>query len=159
MKRPALLDVNVLIAIFAPHHIHHEAAHAWFAANRSSGWATCPLTENGMVRILSNPASSPVAERPAELAQRLQPFLDAPVREGFFSRFGFGLEAHAGPHVRGDQMRATRGLQRIGEYANMPICGSQHRGGNFVTWWRRRVDRETEHLRRHDHQPVATLSL
>ena len=77
MKRPALLDVNVLIAIFAPHHIHHDAAHAWFAANRSSGWATCPLTENGMVRILSNPASSPVAERPAELAQRLQAFRES----------------------------------------------------------------------------------
>ena len=77
MKRRALLDVNVLIAIFAPHHIHHEAAHAWFGANRSSGWATCPLTENGMVRILSNPASSPVVERPAALAKRLQAFRES----------------------------------------------------------------------------------
>lgn len=50
---PALLDVNVLIALYAHHHVHHHAAHAWFAANRTAGWATCPITENGLVRILS----------------------------------------------------------------------------------------------------------
>lgn len=72
--KTALLDVNVLVAIFAPHHVHHEAAHEWFAENRGLGWATCPLTENGMVRILSNPAASAVAERPAELARRLETF-------------------------------------------------------------------------------------
>ena len=51
----ALLDVNVLVALFDPMHAHHEAAHEWFADNRQRGWATCPLTENGVVRILSNP--------------------------------------------------------------------------------------------------------
>ena len=51
----ALLDVNVLVALFDPMHAHHEAAHEWFAENRGRGWATCPLTENGLVRILSNP--------------------------------------------------------------------------------------------------------
>jgi toxin-antitoxin system PIN domain toxin len=34
--------------------LHHEAAHAWFGRNRSGRWATCPLTENALVRILSN---------------------------------------------------------------------------------------------------------
>lgn len=71
MKRPALLDVNVLIALLAPDHVHHDAAHVWFAANRRAGWATCPITENGLVRILSNPASSPQAEMPARIAARL----------------------------------------------------------------------------------------
>jgi toxin-antitoxin system PIN domain toxin len=52
----ALLDVNVLIALFDPDHLHHAASHAWFARNRGHGWATCPLTENAMVRILSNPS-------------------------------------------------------------------------------------------------------
>ena len=52
----ALLDVNVLVALFDPAHLHHEAAHRWFAANRNRGWATCPLTENAFVRLLSNPA-------------------------------------------------------------------------------------------------------
>jgi toxin-antitoxin system PIN domain toxin len=50
-----LLDVNVLIALFDPAHVHHEAAHAWFALNRGRRWATCPLTENAFVRVLSNP--------------------------------------------------------------------------------------------------------
>lgn len=52
----ALLDVNVLVALFDPVHTQHEAAHEWFGDHRSSGWATCPLTENGIVRVLSNPA-------------------------------------------------------------------------------------------------------
>jgi toxin-antitoxin system PIN domain toxin len=51
----ALLDVNILVALFDPIHVHHEAAHEWFAQHRSQGWATCPLTENGFVRIVSNP--------------------------------------------------------------------------------------------------------
>jgi hypothetical protein len=48
-----LFDVNVLIAILDEQHIHHHAAHDWWAANRSAGWATCPLTENGAARIMS----------------------------------------------------------------------------------------------------------
>ena len=54
--RTALLDVNVLVALFDGAHTHHEVAHEWFAGQREHGWATCPLTENGVVRILSNPA-------------------------------------------------------------------------------------------------------
>ena len=50
-----LLDVNVLIALFDPAHDHHEAAHGWFGEHRLQGWATCPITENGLIRILSNP--------------------------------------------------------------------------------------------------------
>ena len=74
MSRPALLDVNLLIALFDPDHVHHEAAHAWFGPHRSSGWATCPLTENGVVRILSTPAYGASAERPAEIVRRLAAF-------------------------------------------------------------------------------------
>jgi toxin-antitoxin system PIN domain toxin len=54
--RVALLDVNVLVALFDGAHMHHEVAHAWFGPQRALGWATCPLTENGFVRVLSNPA-------------------------------------------------------------------------------------------------------
>jgi toxin-antitoxin system PIN domain toxin len=49
----ALFDVNVLVAILDEQHVHHWVAHEWWAANRSTGWATCPLTENGMARIMS----------------------------------------------------------------------------------------------------------
>ena len=53
--KPGLLDVNVLIALMDPAHEFHHAAHAWFQENRQFGWATCPITENGCLRILSNP--------------------------------------------------------------------------------------------------------
>ncbi len=70
-RRPALLDVNVLVALFDRDHVHHEAAHAWFGPSRRSGWATCPITENGLVRILSNASYTGVAEPPASMAARL----------------------------------------------------------------------------------------
>lgn len=50
-----LLEVNVLVALFDPTHLHHEAAHHWFEQAREYGWATRPLTENGFLRVLSDP--------------------------------------------------------------------------------------------------------
>jgi toxin-antitoxin system PIN domain toxin len=50
-----LLDVNVLLALADPMHVHHEAAHRWFASRESPAWATCPITENGFVRVASHP--------------------------------------------------------------------------------------------------------
>ncbi len=71
-SRPALLDVNVLVALFDPDHVHHDTAHDWFADSRGGGWATCPLTENGVVRILSNLRYSSAAERPSRIVERLR---------------------------------------------------------------------------------------
>jgi len=68
-----LLDVNVLVALFDPAHLHHDTAHAWFEMEREGGWATCPITENGFVRVLSNPAypgrRTTVADAVARLAR------------------------------------------------------------------------------------------
>jgi hypothetical protein len=50
-----LLDVNALVALAWDSHVHHAASRNWFAANRADGWATCPLTESGFVRVSSNP--------------------------------------------------------------------------------------------------------
>lgn len=74
MARIALLDVNVLVALFDPDHVHHEAAHEWFSANREDGWATCPVTENGLVRILSNVVYTGVHETAANIRRRLDTF-------------------------------------------------------------------------------------
>lgn len=74
MKGPALLDINVLVALFDPDHVHHELAHDWFADNRTRGWATCPITENGFVRVLSNPAYGGSITRVIELVERLRRF-------------------------------------------------------------------------------------
>ena len=50
-----LLDVNVLIALIDPSHVQHEQAHDWFARAGRQGFATCPITENGLLRIVSHP--------------------------------------------------------------------------------------------------------
>lgn len=52
----ALLDVNVLLALAWPNHLHHAAAHSWFTENHQTGWATCPLTQLGFVRLAMQPA-------------------------------------------------------------------------------------------------------
>lgn len=50
-----LLDVNVLIALIDPGHVAHEDAHRWFEAIGRSSWATSPITENGVIRIIGSP--------------------------------------------------------------------------------------------------------
>ena len=50
-----LLDVNVLIALIDPTHVGHEVAHHWFDIEGKAAWATCPMTENGVIRIVGNP--------------------------------------------------------------------------------------------------------
>lgn len=49
-----LLDVNVLIALIDPVHLQHSAAHAWFLDEGHRSWSTCPITENGVVRIVGH---------------------------------------------------------------------------------------------------------
>ena len=66
----ALFDVNVLIALLDQAHPHHSAALAWFSANIKQGWASCPITQNGCVRIMSQP-SYPGARSPAQVIDRL----------------------------------------------------------------------------------------
>jgi toxin-antitoxin system PIN domain toxin len=67
----ALLDVNVLVALFDPAHPDHDDAHRWFGHNRNRGWATCPITVNGCVRVLSNPAYRTVEATAAEVISHL----------------------------------------------------------------------------------------
>ena len=51
-----LLDVNLLLALTDPMHLHHDIAHEWFQTKGRKSWATCPITENGFVRIASHPS-------------------------------------------------------------------------------------------------------
>lgn len=62
-----LLDVNVLIALIDPAHVSHDAAHRWFAAEGAADWATCPLTENGVIRIVGHPKYPNTPGSPAEV--------------------------------------------------------------------------------------------
>lgn len=71
----ALLDVNVLIALLDGSHLHHAAATQWLADNLKAGWASCPLTQNGCIRILSQsayPNCTPAAKVAAHLAEATQ---------------------------------------------------------------------------------------
>jgi len=73
----ALLDANMLIALFDAAHENHTAAHSWLTANRSSGWATCPLTQNACIRVLSQP-NYPGHLTIADISRRLSNAIAAP---------------------------------------------------------------------------------
>ena len=60
----ALLDVNVLIALLDADHAFHQNVWTWFDRNHGAGWASCPITQNGCVRIMSHAAyPNPIAVR------------------------------------------------------------------------------------------------
>jgi toxin-antitoxin system PIN domain toxin len=73
-RETILLDVNALVALFDEAHVHHEAAHAWFQDRRSDMWVTCPITENGLLRILSHPAYPNSPAPMTDIAERLEAF-------------------------------------------------------------------------------------
>ena len=76
----ALLDVNVLIALVDPQHVHHEPSHRWFQAHGGHGWgwATCPLTQNALLRILGNPRYPNSPGGPVVVMPLLQELLNHP---------------------------------------------------------------------------------
>jgi toxin-antitoxin system PIN domain toxin len=67
----ALLDVNVLIALLDQAHPHHAMASSWMRANIKHGWASCPITQNGCIRIMSQ-AAYPGARAAAQIIERLR---------------------------------------------------------------------------------------
>ncbi|MBV8808152.1 MAG: VapC toxin family PIN domain ribonuclease [Acidobacteriaceae bacterium] len=67
----ALLDVNALIALVDSDHVSHQSIQKWFIKHHRSGWATCPLTENGIVRVLSQAAYPSGQRTPSEVIQVL----------------------------------------------------------------------------------------
>jgi len=88
----ALLDVNVLVALFHPDHVHHDLAHDWFVGHRHAGWATCPVTENGFLRVTVQLA----AEEPAR----------ADVVVELFQQFSPVAIIISGPHKRRGRRKA-----------------------------------------------------
>lgn len=73
--KPALLDINVLLALAWPNHQHHAISHHWFQKQAEYGWATCALTEVGFIRLSSNPAYTAAAVSPPEAADLLGQFV------------------------------------------------------------------------------------
>ena len=48
----SLLDVNVLISILDANHTHHASITGWLGQNEDR-WASCPITQNGYLRIVT----------------------------------------------------------------------------------------------------------
>jgi toxin-antitoxin system PIN domain toxin len=124
----ALLDVNVLVALFDDGHIGHEAAHDWFTDNRALGWASCPITENGVMRVLGNPSYPAGATPIPEIAARLDTFCAA-------------TEHHFWPDDVSFRNRApflVDGVRGYRQLTDIYLLGlAAQRGGRFVTFDRR----------------------
>ncbi|MGD0796982.1 MAG: TA system VapC family ribonuclease toxin [Acidobacteriaceae bacterium] len=67
-----LLDVNVLIALIDPAHVQHDRAHEWFASTGRRAWATCPMTENSVPRIVGHPRYPNSPGTPAAVAELMR---------------------------------------------------------------------------------------
>jgi len=74
----ALLDVNVLIALLDPMHVHHELCHRWFAERGKAPWASCAMTQNAVLRILGNPRYPNSPGSPAVISPILERLLSHP---------------------------------------------------------------------------------
>ena len=99
--RGYLLDVNVLIALVWPLHVHHGHCQSWFATRRESGFATCPLTQIGFVRISSNPRFTPNAVSPPEAMLLLSRIVALPEHQFWPDDLPLGGAIAAGPLLAG----------------------------------------------------------
>ena len=120
----SLLDVNVLVALLDGGHLHHRAATAWLGAHQRAGWASCPLTQNGCIRILSV-TSYPNAQPPAAVAQRLAQALNAAQHE-------FWPDALSLLEPRRLEWQHVLGSRQVTDAYLLALA--VHRGGRLVTF-------------------------
>ncbi len=142
----SLLDINVLIALAWPNHECHQAAHAWFAAHASEGWATCPMTQCGFVRISANPRIIAEAVAPSAAVALLHRMLAHPQHVFWTDDITFV----AATYVSGERIIGHR------QVTDAYLLGlSLHHGGRLVTF-----DRGIVSLARneHDQQLVLVIS-
>ncbi|HZQ97316.1 MAG TPA: TA system VapC family ribonuclease toxin [Chloroflexota bacterium] len=118
-----LLDVNVLLALVDPLHVHHEPAHRWFARRGNTAWASCPITENGLVRILSSPKYPNSPGGASEALSILR-----------------GLCAHAGHHFWADDVSLCDQVDPAAAMTHAQVTDvyllalAVHRGGALATF-------------------------
>ena len=100
-----LLDVNLLLALCDPQHMHHDPAHQWFAAKGRPAWATCPITENGFIRIASHPSYPNTPGRASSAATLLREFCKGPGHHFWPDAVSLMNEAHfrLGPVLSANQ--------------------------------------------------------
>jgi len=142
-----LPDINVLVALLDPAHIHHQIAWDWFAQAEQTGWATCPLTESGCVRVLTSTGHNSKKIKPNGASDLLRAFL--------------ALYA-ATHHYFPDDVRIVdttrfrlRNLQEHNQVTDLHLLGlCQQNGLRFVTFdnaiqssWYALVNRQSDLIR------------
>jgi uncharacterized protein len=121
--KPFLLDVNVLLALLWPRHIHHGTAKLWFDGNSQAGIRTCPITQSGFVRILSNPRFSPDFYSVREATTLLWRFTNLPEHEFWPDDLDFSDALPTGGEMLGHQQITDAYLLAL----------SKSRGGTLAT--------------------------
>ena len=124
MSAVALLDVNVLVALFTARHIHHDVAHDWFTDNAGAGWASCPITEGGLLRILGNPARAGEHLALPKLLEILNAFCDNTTHT-------FWPDTLSLRDARVFNVEAIRGHQQLTDVHLLGLAVNH--GGRFVT--------------------------
>jgi hypothetical protein len=124
----ALLDVNVLLALAWPLHVHHGPARRWFSLQRPQGWATCSLTQAAFVRLSSQagPVRQPVLV--SEAIRVLEAAVSAP--EHVFWPLERGI-ADVLPEIR----QRLIGHQQVADALLLDLAVRQR--GKFATFDRR----------------------
>jgi toxin-antitoxin system PIN domain toxin len=120
----ALLDLNVLVSLAWPNHVHHGVSRQWFIQNHANGWATCPVTESGFLRVSTNRRVIPEARSAVEAASVLGAFLRMPGHEFW----GDDTSLVTGADI---DLRTVRGYRQITDAHLLALV--KRAGGALVT--------------------------
>ena len=140
-----LLDVNLLIALAWPNHVHHELAHRWFKQHRARGWATCPMTQSGFVRVSSNVNAVSEARSPAEAIALLRRIVALPNHEFWTDDVAIATSA---------QIMAERVLSHSQVTDAHLLALALRRGGRLAT-----LDAGLPRLVAPPHEPASCVTL
>lgn len=102
-----LLDVNVLIALAWPNHVHHTIARHWFQRRAKQAWATCPITQCGFVKISSNPSIIRDAVNPADALALLKQMTGHPGHRFWMDEITLGSPDFAFPGLLAGHRQIT----------------------------------------------------
>ena len=102
-----LLDVNVLIALIDPAHVQHDGVHDWFARVGKTSFATCPITENGLLRIVGHPKYPSSPGPPSVVMQLLVAIRALPGHAFWPDKISFAESEHFDSALLSSHSRVT----------------------------------------------------
>ena len=102
-----LLDVNVLIALIDPAHMQHDQAHVWFSRLGKRSFATCPITENGLLRIVGHPKYPNSPGPPSSVAPLLASMRALPGHHFWPDKISIGDDLHIDAALLSSHSRVT----------------------------------------------------